>query len=112
MALKWLATADKIAIEFLKQFGVSLRQGKSRIIKCIYSLYIIYYLFYLGKSPTMTPEFNSFRDELQRSKTRGRVAMIMRSIIGAAKANAKAQLEEEGLNVGSVCTNIQSTIAR
>ena len=38
--------------------------------------------------------------------------MIMRSIIGAAKANAKAQLEEEGLNVGSVCSNIQSTIAR
>ena len=41
MALKWLATADKIAIEFLKQFGVSLRQGKSRIINSIYSLYII-----------------------------------------------------------------------
>lgn len=38
--------------------------------------------------------------------------MIMRSIIGAAKANAKAQLEEEGLNVGSVCQNIQSTVAR
>ena len=56
--------------------------------------------------------FDSFRDELQRNKTRGRVAMIMRSIIGAAKANAKAQLEEEGLNVGSVCSNIQSTIAR
>ena len=37
MALKWLATADKIAIEFLKQFGVSLRQGKN---------------------PSMTPEFN------------------------------------------------------
>ena len=56
--------------------------------------------------------FCSFRDELQRNKTRGRVAMIMRSIIGAAKANAKAQLEEEGLNVGSVCQNIQSTVAR
>merc|ERR1719264_239450 len=65
-----------------------------------------------GKNPTMTPEFNSFRDELQRSKTRGRVAMIMRSLIGAAKANAKTQLEEEGLNVGSVCANIQSTSAR
>ena len=36
MALKWLATADKIAIEFLKQFGVSLRQGKSRIMNSIY----------------------------------------------------------------------------
>ena len=36
MALKWLATADKIAIEFLKQFGVSLRQGKCCVIKLNY----------------------------------------------------------------------------
>ena len=35
MALKWLATADKIAIEFLKQFGVSLRQGKCCVVKLI-----------------------------------------------------------------------------
>ena len=44
MALKWLATADKIAIEFLKQFGVSLRQGKPKIINSIFLLYNIYFI--------------------------------------------------------------------
>ena len=39
MALRWLTASDKIAIEFLKQFGVSLMKGKN---------------------PNMTPEFNRY----------------------------------------------------